>query len=172
MRGSTYDPGAVSALGTEAQETVILRDKVCANLDKMGAKYIKDKDNESLAQYLGRIQPGNASVVVDIHFNSFNKVASGTEVIIEDEADRLDAAMAKELADSGSAIMGIVNRGVKKESQTARKRLGLMREEGIISLIEVCFIDNESDMKAYRANIDALAKKYAEIIVKYEDFIK
>lgn len=172
MKGSTYDPGASSKYGIEAQETVILRDLICRQLDLLGAKYITDKDNESLIQYLNRIKPGNASVVCDIHFNSFNSKASGTEVLIEDEADRLDMAMAKELSDIGARIMKIPNRGVKKESQSARKRLGLMREEGIIALIEVCFIDNQTDMQNYRNNINILAKAYAEILVKYENMIR
>lgn len=172
LLGKNYDPGASSPFGVEVQEAAKMRDLICKELDAKGCKYVKDKDDESLAQYLNRIQPGNASVVISIHFNSFNKIATGTEVIVEDEADRLDLALAKELAATGASIMGITNRGVKKESQTARKRLGLMREEGLISLIEICFIDNEKDMKAYRANMEILAKKYAEIIIRYEDLIK
>ena len=171
VKEGTHDNGAIGTGTTEAKETVDFRNLVCKELDLIGCKYITDNDNESLSQYLKRIKPDSSSVVIEFHFNAFNSKSTGVEVIIEDEADRLDNAFAKELVDISAKLMQLTNRGVKKESLTARKRLGLMREEGIIALVELCFIDNASDMKNYWASMSFLAKKYAEIIKKYENII-
>lgn len=169
-RTGKIDPGAVAGGTSEAQEMVILRDLVCRELDILGAAYIKDKDNESLSEYLERIKTGNASVVLELHMNAGG--GTGTETLIEEEADRLDFAFAKELTDSTAKLLQIKNRGVKKESESARKRLGLMREEGIIGLVEVCFIDNPQDMDRFKVNKVQLAKAYAQILVKYEKLIQ
>lgn len=169
--GPNKDPGAVTKFTTEAKETVALRDLICRELDLLGYKYIKDNDSESLSQYLARIKPGNASVVLDIHFNAFNGTATGTECVIKDSPSKHEIAFGSDLANTTSATLGIVNRGVKKESQTARKKLAVMRKEGIVGLIEVCFIDNPSDMEKYRANVVALSRKIAQILVKYENLI-
>lgn len=167
------DPGAVGSGTTEARETMIFRDLVCRELDQLGARYIKDNDAETLAQYLYRIKPGNASVVVEYHFNAAsNPAIGGVETIVENEADRLDLAFAKELTNSIAGLTGLVNRGVKPESMTARKTLGLMREEGIIALVELCFISNPGDMAKYRAQMVPLARAQAQIIKRYEDLIK
>jgi len=60
------------------------------------------------------------------------------------------------------------NRGIKKEGQTPRKRLGVMRESGAVCLLEVCFITNPGDMKAYDATRDAIAKDLADVLVKHD----
>lgn len=80
-------------------------------------------------------------------------------------------AFAQELVDKTAEILQIPNRGVISESQTYRKRLALMRKQGIVSLLEIGFISNPSDMEAYEANKDKLAKELAIIIKKYDDLI-
>lgn len=176
LYGPNKDPGAVGSGTTEAQETVLLRNLICSHLDAQGAKYIKDNDDESLKEYLKRIQPGNASVVLELHFNAANGKASGVETLIEEEADRLDFAFAKEITDATVESFNTTNwrpanRGVKKESESHRGRLGLMREEGIIGLLEVCFIDNPIEMQAYKKSANEIAKKIAEILIKYDKII-
>ena len=46
-----------------------------------------------------------------------------------------------------------------------------MREEGIIALLEVGFITNVSDIKAFKENKEVLAVELAKIIKKYENLI-
>lgn len=170
-KGIKVDPGAVANGYTEAGLNVEIRDLVCKELDSVGAKYIKDLDTETLSQYLQRAETGNASVVLEFHFDAANGIASGSTSIVEMEADRLDKLFAKELVDSCSSILGIKNRGVKSEADTHRGRLGLMREEGIICLLEIAFIDNIGDVRAYQAKKVELAKAVASILIKYEAFI-
>lgn len=170
-KGIKVDPGAVANGYTEAGLNVEIRDLVCNELDLLGAKYIKDLDNETLSQYLQRAETGTGSVVLEFHFDAATGTASGSTAIVEEEGDRLDKLFAKELVDACSSILGIKNRGVKSEAETHRGRLGLMREEGIICLLEVCFIDNINDLNAYHLHKVALAKAVAAILIKYEKFI-
>lgn len=173
LYGPNKDPGAVGSGTTEAQETSILRNLICSYLDSYRASYVKDNDDETLKEYLKRIKTGSGSVVLELHFNASSSVlATGVETLIEEEADRLDFAFAKEINDVVADLAMLKNRGIKKESQSHRGRLGLMREEGIIALLEVCFISNEGDMARYRQNANEIAKKIAQILIKYDNIIK
>ncbi|RZK12900.1 MAG: N-acetylmuramoyl-L-alanine amidase [Flavobacterium sp.] len=167
------DSGAVNKQGVkEGDLTIEFRELVSAELTKMGIKHIKDSDEESLAMYLNRIKTGNGSVVVEYHFDSAaSELATGSTGLIEEEADRLDKAFAKELTDSVSITLGIKNRGIISEKESHRGRLGLMREEGIICLVELCFLSNPNDLARYHQGKGALAKKHAEIIRRYENLI-
>lgn len=167
------DPGAVNKQGIkEGDLTIEFRDLVLKQLDLKGVKYITDTNEENLSAYLKRIETGTGSVVVEYHFDASDKpTPTGTTGLIEAEADRLDRAFAKELTDATANILGIKNRGVMTEAQSHRGSLGLMREEGIICLMEICFITNPDDLKAYHANKNKLAKIHADILIKYEAMI-
>jgi len=163
------DSGAVGVDGRkENVETMIFRDLVNSQLRKLGRTVVQDNDKETLGQYLGRINPTEKDVTIEPHFNAFNGKATGVEVLIPDNANERSKAMAKELVDGYAKIMGIANRGVKTESQSARGRLGLMRKKGAVCLPELCFIDNPNDMKAYDKNKVNLACFTAQIIDKYD----
>lgn len=166
------DPGAVNSHGIkEGDLTIEFRNLVCSELDKLGVKYVTDLQEENLAMYLQRIKTGNGSVVIEYHFDSASSSATGTTGLVEEEADRLDRLFATEITNSNSLILGIKNRGVWSEAESHRGRLGLMREEGIICLSELCFISNDTDLQKYNENKLVLAKEHARIIKKYEDLI-
>lgn len=165
------DFGAEGCNYKEALLTIEMRDLVTKDLDSLNRKYIKDLDTETLSEYLTRIQTGTGSVVCEFHFDAYNGTASGATALVGDDADRLDKAFAKELVNVTASILGIPNRGVKSEAESHRGRLGLMREQGIVSLLEVCFIDNCNDMQKYQPKKAELAKAYAQIIAKYEDMM-
>jgi len=171
-KGIKVDPGAIGNGYREADLTVEFRDLVIKECEKLGLKVVKDRDDERLGDYLKRIQTGNGSVVVEYHFDAAaTPTATGTTGLIEAEADRLDRAFAKELTDITATTIGIKNRGVITEAESHRGSLGLMREEGIIALIELAFISNAQDMKLYHANKNKLAIYHAQIIKKYEAMI-
>lgn len=175
-KSKNYDSGAVGINGrTEADETVRIRDKVVSILRARGQKVITDTADESLGEYLARIKPGSGSVVCEFHFNAFNGSGSGTEVIVGADYDKFDFACAKEMARVASDILTLPLRGgdgVITETESARGRLGLMREMGTVILPEICFIDNTRDMAHYDANIDSLAHAYADILIKYENLLQ
>ena len=168
---SRKDFGAEGCNYKEALLAIELRDLICKELDFFKVRYVKDLDTETLGQYLERIKTGNASVVCEIHWNAATGKASGTEVLIQEDGDRLDNAFAKELCDITANLLKIPNRGVKKESESARGRLGLMREQGLVCLPEICFIDNCEDMKKYQEVKVKLAHEFAKILIKYENLI-
>lgn len=168
------DPGAVNPVTgiKEGDLTIEFRDLVKAELTLLGVRYISDTEEENLAMYLNRIRTGNGSVVIEYHFDSAsNPKTSGTTSIVEEDADRLDRAFAREIADSTANILLINNRGVISEKESHRGRLGLMREQGIITLCEIGFVSNEDDIAKYHARKLVLAKAHALIIKKYESII-
>ena len=167
------DPGAVANGITEADKALEFKNLVISKCLKKGLKVITDKDDEKLGDYLKRIQTGYGSVVLEFHFDSAsNPKATGTTALVGNDADRLDKSFGQELVNATSNILKIKNRGVLTEGQSARGRLGLMREQGIVCLLELAFISNEKDMKNYELYKHELAEVHANIIAKYEDFIK
>lgn len=168
-KGIKKDNGAVGNGYKEADLTVELRDLVLVALQCAGIKIITDKDDETLAQYLGRIKTGNGSVVLEFHFDAAGtSSATGSTAIIGSDADRLDRAFAEELVERTAEVLGVRNRGVITEAQSHRGRLGLMRKQGTVALLEVCFITNSDDIKRYQDNKHELACALVPIIVKYE----
>lgn len=163
------DPGAIGVNGRkESIEAIEFRDLVNKELKRLGENVVQDDDNDTLGQYLGKINPTDKDVVVEFHFNAYNGKATGTEVLVSDNANDRSKSMAKELVDGYARIMGIENRGVKTESQSARGKLGLMRKKGAVALVEICFIDNLTDMKSYDSNKVNLACFTAQVIAKYD----
>lgn len=175
MQQPKPDPGAVAThngkLYKEAELAIDLEERVCDILERKGVKYITDRHDETLPQYISRIKPGSGSVVCEIHFNSAGAVtATGTETLVKTAASTHEWDMAKELSDGTAKILGIANRGVKTEQQSHRGRLGILNTgAGISALTEVCFISNRQDLMRYLANVDKIAELYADILIKYEN---
>lgn len=176
------DSGAVGINGRwEADEAVKVRSRVNAILREKGYKVIEDQPTESLKEYLHRIQPGDASVVVEYHFDaSDNPKATGCSALVGDNSSKTSQSFAKELAQAVSTTLGIRLRdggdgdGILFEKESHRGRLGLMREAGTVCLLEVCFISNPDDMAAYDnlEKFEAMCQGIANVIAKYEDLIK
>jgi N-acetylmuramoyl-L-alanine amidase len=177
-----YDPGAVNSAGRlEAQEAVKVRDRVNAILRSRGYNVIEDNPTESLREYLNRIKPGPASVVVEYHFDAAsNPAATGCSTLVGDDSSKTSQAFAKELSAAVGSALGVKVRdggdgdGILFEKDSHRGRLGLMREAGTVCLLEVCFISNPSDMQKYDdpAKFEAMCQGIATVIGKYEDLIK
>ena len=173
--GHDLNNSGASAHGyKEELEMIRFRDKVVQKYKSLypGSIVITDGNTESLKDYLKRIKTGNGSTVVEFHLDAFsNQTISGISGWVGDDADKMDIAFAKEFCKEGAAIMGVPNRGIFKENQSFHKKLGLMRESGIVCLIEIVPITNKSDMKAFQKSIDELSIAFARIIKKYEDMI-
>jgi N-acetylmuramoyl-L-alanine amidase len=171
-KGNNQDSGAVNKNGIrEADLTTEFRNLVLPNLKAKGLNVITDVDTERLAEYLQRIKTGAGSVVLEFHFDCADGKATGSTVIVGSDADRLDKAFAQEIVNVTSSTLGIKNRGVISEADSHRGRLGLMREQGTVALLEICFIDNDKDLSSYQNNKLELAARVADIIKKYEDLI-
>jgi len=170
--GVKKDSGAVGNGLHEANLAVEIRDLVITALKAKGIKYVCDQDTETLSQYLSRIQTGIGSVVLEFHFDAAaSPTATGCTALIEGEADAFDRSFAKKLVDTTATTLGIKNRGVISEAESHRGRLGLMREDGIICLLEVCFITNKDDIAKYNANKSKLAVQIADILIEFDALI-
>ena len=122
------DSGAIGVDGRkESEEAVKLRDAVVKYCKEKGLKVITDDDDETLSQYLTIIVTGDGSVVLEFHFDAFDKIASVTTALVGNDADRLDKLFAKRLSDFVSATLEIPNRGVRSESQSHRGSADLPR---------------------------------------------
>lgn len=171
-KGIKIDPGAIGNGFKEADLNVEFRNLVIDQLKSKGVKVISDNDDERLGDYLSRIKTGNGSVVLEFHFDAAaSPSATGTTSLYGNDADRLDKAFAKELVDATSRILGIKNRGAKSEAESHRGSLGLMRKQGIVALLELCFISNPKDLEQYQKYKLALAIEIASIVKRYEDII-
>lgn len=167
------DPGAVANGLQENNLTIKVRDKVVSLVKAKGYKVITDDDAETLAEYLKRIEPGEASVVVEFHFDAGQlNVSSGTSTFFADNASANSRAFAIEMALTGASVLGIPNRGAHSETESHRGRLGLVHEPGINCLVEVCFITNDRDIQLFNQHFDQLCEAYAKVITKFDDLIK
>ena len=163
------DPGATGNGLTEAIETRKIREKVISFIPKE-YKIVKDEDSWDLSQTMANFETGEGSACLDIHFNAAaNPAATGVEVIHPDNPSADELHFARALSQQLSNIMRIKNRGAKPESETARKRLGMMRENGINLLVEVCFISNPADVLAYLSLFNELCECMAHLLMYMDD---
>jgi N-acetylmuramoyl-L-alanine amidase len=166
---SNTDPGAMAGGYKEADLTSELRNLVISEMKKRNyLNFETDDDKDNLSTVLKKINPGKKDILLDIHFNSANPTASGTEVFVSNYAGSTSQKFAKELVDGSAKILGIANRGVKPESQSARKRLAVVNKNGSAALLEVCFITNANDIAKYQANKNRLAVFIADLLIKYD----
>lgn len=167
------DPGAVANGWKEADLTKELRNLMIAEFNLRNHKIIVDQDWETNSQYQKRIKPGSGSVIMDLHFNaSSNDKSTGVEVIVNNNASKHSVDLATEICERLSNIMKIPNRGVKTEKQTARGRIGILNlKAGISVLVEVCFMNNPNDLRAYLNNKEAVACALVDLAIKYDDLI-
>ena len=163
------DVGAVGNGYKEADLTIELRDLVLKYLNQLGAKVVIDDNKNALAQTITffKNKVAKDSILLDIHWNSFNETSTGTEVLIPATPTKFETDLATDLSKVIATTLNIKNRGVKTELQSARKSLGWMRLTGENVLIETCFISNKNDMKSYQENKEELAKRIAIVLFEY-----
>ena len=154
---TVYDVGAVnrSLNITEAQKV-----RELASLMKQHATkthFITDKNVYDFGNIVS-IAKGYESVT-ELHFNSFNGQAQGTEVLIKDgfKPDSLDTGLKNVLEKYFKA------RGFKFVDWLYNANV--MAQTGIsYRLIEICFIDNNNDMAIFEKNKNSIARELVEAI--------
>lgn len=175
---SNSDPGAVHKDRVEAKLNQEFREILAVALEFQmndyrlnNYKIVKDCDSLSLKRVINWINglPNEEErLIFDIHFNKFNTFANGTEVFIPKNYCKNELELGKKIAKSMADVMGIFNRGCKPETKSARKQLAIMRPKGINLLIELCFLDNDKDFKAYQDNKLMVAANIAKIILTHD----
>lgn len=161
------DPGAVANGYTERDLAIEFRELLVKELLLLGVKPLIDDNKNALKQTLAWLTGKYSSkdILLDIHWNAASSKARGTEVIVPDNASIFENNFAKNILNV-FVSNGFVNRGVKPESQTARKRLGWMRPPAENILIEMGFITNLLDINLYQNLKYKLAKELAFVIYK------
>ena len=161
------DPGAVANGYTERDLAIEFRELLVKELLLLGVKPLIDDNKNALKQTLAWLTGKYSSkdILLDIHWNAASSKARGTEVIVPDNASVFENNFAKNILNV-FVSNGFVNRGVKPESQTARKRLGWMRPPAENILVEMGFITNLLDINLYQNLKYKLAKESAFVIHK------
>lgn len=162
------DPGAVANGYTERDLAIEFRELLVKELLLLGVKPLIDDNKNALVQtlqWLKGVLKSDKTVCIDIHWNAAIPKARGTEVIVPDKPSLFETSLAKEILDV-FVSNGFTSRGVKTESQTARKRLGWMRPTAENILIEMAFLTNTLDLELYKAVKYKLAKELAAVIKK------
>lgn len=166
---SATDPGAIGVGGrTEASVVTELRDLVAYKLrNDHGKTVFTDGDkgvNKALNVALSMFS--NKKIRIEFHCNaSSNSSANGTETISLGNL----MAESKLLSSATSLVLGTRLRGVDgwiSQEQSHRGKLAYVSNGGII--LELFFITNEAELKAYDAKKWLLATSLAKTIAQFD----
>lgn len=170
------DRGAAANGFIEGDLTVELRDMVAKIIINRGYLVITDQNDQIIGDMVRSFKEqlkhdnGNA-IVCDIHFNSLFATSTGTEVVVRQKPIGLEMKMAARLSEAISKAIGIKNRGVKTEADSARGKLHLFQQinpkEAITVLPEICFISNPTDMRFYWDAKDKVAQAIADVLIEF-----
>jgi len=153
----------------EGGETIWLRNRVVEYLDKYGIKAEKDQDKMSLTGVVAWIKKlvGKTDIVVDLHFNAFNKKARGVEAVVSAEG-AIENSMAEDMCNAIAKLIDIPNRGVKGEAAGHHSKLAMLSKfEAEQMILEICFCDNKEDSEAYNKRRWEVARCIAQVIARY-----
>lgn len=129
-----------------------------------GARYIpQDKGdvNQNLA-YFVREMDKKRGVNLSIHFNAFNGSAHGTESFSYAD-DSIGKSISTNMSAKVSKVLGTFNRGNKNAPLYV-----IDWSQDVTTLLEVCFLDNDSDMKKFMAKREEVAHAIASCYDNYK----
>lgn len=159
---SNTDPGAVNGAVTEAHIVTDFRNIVAFYLQRSNVNYATDgtnTENLPLSQAIKLIRPG--SVAVEFHCNAFSDPrATGVETLSQEKDKRLGSYLCAAVSD----ILGIANRGAKKEDAGQHSRLAFVQAGGLI--LELFFITNPDDLRRYLDKKWLVAREVANILMR------
>ena len=165
------DSGAVTTVGgkliKEADLAVKLRNAILHYLqqdksittrcDGYGAVNLELKEAIKLIE--------GSDVAVEVHFNSSNnKTANGVECIALPKDKTLAQNLSKAVAKvTGSRLRGID--GFITQEDSLRGKLGYINAGGLI--LEVSFLSNATELKAFEEKYWLIGKAVAEVLIDY-----
>jgi N-acetylmuramoyl-L-alanine amidase len=89
-------------------------------------------------------------ICLDLHFNAFNGVANGTEVVIPDKYSQFEWLYGRMLRDSVVTALQTATRPNKTETQSQHSKLAMLSGFDCENfLLEVCLCDNYRDAENY-----------------------
>ena len=129
-----------------------------------GARYIpQDKGdvNQNLA-YFVREMDKKRGANLSIHFNAFNGSAHGTESFSY-AGDSIGKSISTNMSNKVSNVLGTFNRGNKNAPLYV-----IDWSQDVTTLLEVCFLDNDNDMKKFMTKHEEVAHAIASCYDNYK----
>ncbi|MGE3439946.1 MAG: N-acetylmuramoyl-L-alanine amidase [Blastocatellales bacterium] len=157
------DPGAVANGWNESELAVWLRDEITSILRGRMVRVITDGQrgsNKPLRDACGLAKSVDGPAA-EIHFNAGPPGASGVEVLSNPELKPLAREIARAISTvTRSPLRGDL--GWKNPASGQHHRLAFCEAGGLI--LEVCFMTEHDDLKAYLENKGAVASAIAAIL--------
>ena len=161
------DPGACGCGLRECDVAKSVADLVADYLKRAGVEVVGSLQSDSLHEVVSASNRADAEVFISIHCNACNGSANGTEVwhfYGSGEGEKLADCIQNQIVDA----LGTVDRGVKGAKPDVNGLYVLSNTDAVAVLIELAFIDNESDAALLRERKDDFARAIARGVTDYE----
>ena len=161
------DPGACGCGLRECDIAKSIADLVAGYLSAAGVEVVGSLQSDSLHEVVSASNRADAEVFISIHCNACNGSANGTEVwhfYGSGEGEKLADCIQNQIVDA----LGTVDRGVKGAKPGVNGLYVLSNTDAVAVLVELAFIDNESDAALLRERQDEFARAIARGVTDYE----
>ena len=161
------DPGACGYGLRECDVAKSVADLVAGYLTAAGVEVVGNLQSDSLHEVVSASNCSGADVFISIHCNACNGTANGTEVwhyYGSDAGETLAQCIQNQIVDA----LGTVDRGVKGAKLGVNGLYVLSNTDAVAVLVELAFVDNESDAALLRERKDDFARAIARGATDYE----
>ena len=161
------DPGACGYGLRECDVAKNVADLVAGYLTAAGVGVVGNLQSDSLREVVSASNRVGADVFISIHCNACNGVAQGTEVwhyYGSGEGEKLAQCIQNQIVDA----LETVDRGTKGAKPGVNGLYVLSNTDAVAVLVELAFIDNESDAALLRERKDDFARAIARGVTDYE----
>lgn len=161
------DPGACGYGLRECDVAKNVADLAAGYLSAAGVEVVDNFQSDSLHEVVSASNRADADVFISIHCNACNGSANGTEVwhyYGSGEGEKLAQCIQNQIVDA----LGTVDRGTKGAKPGVNGLYVLSNTDAVAVLIELAFIDNESDAALLRERKDDFARAIARGVTDYE----
>ena len=161
------DPGACGCGLRECDIAKSIADLVESYLTAAGVEVVGNLQIDGLYDIVSASNRTDADVFISIHCNACNGNANGTEVwhyYGSGEGEKLADCIQNQIVDA----LGTVDRGVKGAKPSVNGLYVLNNTDAVAVLVELAFIDNESDAALLRDRQDEFARAIARGVTDYE----
>ena len=161
------DPGACGCGLRECDIAKSIADLVESYLTAAGVEVVGNLQSDGLYDIVSASNRTDVDVFVSIHCNACNGNANGTEVwhyYGSGEGEKLADCIQNQIVDA----LGTVDRGVKGAKPGVNGLYVLNNTDAVAVLVELAFIDNESDAALLRERQDEFARAIARGVTDYE----
>ena len=161
------DPGACGYGLRECDVAKNVADLAADYLSAAGVEVVGNLQSDSLHEVILASNYADTDVFISIHCNACNGLAQGTETwhyYGSDEGEKLAQCIQNQIVDA----LGTVDRGTKGAKPGVNGLYVLSDTDAVAVLVELAFIDNESDAALLRERKDDFARAIARGVTDYE----